>query len=261
MGREGAPGGRLLVDAEALDARSGAGGRRRRDGRHGRPEGRAPLHQVRQARGRVDLRRARARRERLESYEQAIEESAVGKELYEVRNTRQPFQHGFLVGGPLVEPVIATKGRLPPRPLAVAPQRRQADVHRRHEGRYPKPDGKYTFDKLSSVFITGNATRDDAPNHIRVQKHVPREVAETWRWMCPAGVYEIPEDAPETGDGRRDRQLHELRAVRGDHGEGRPPDDPRGRRRAALPGHLSAPRAEIGVASLRGCETCADRMC
>ena len=38
---------------------------------------------------------------------------------------------------------------------------------------YPKPDGKYTFDKLSSVFITGNATRDDAPNHIRVQKHVP----------------------------------------------------------------------------------------
>ena len=65
---------------------------------------------------------------------------------------------------------------------------------------YPKPDGKYTFDKLSSVFITGNATRDDAPNHIRVRKHVPRELAETWRWMCPAGVYEIPEDAPEHGD-------------------------------------------------------------
>ena len=58
--------------------------------------------------------------------------------------------------------------------------------------RYPKPDGKYTFDKLSSVFITGNATRDDAPNHIRVQKHVPREVAETWRWMCPAGRLRDP---------------------------------------------------------------------
>jgi electron-transferring-flavoprotein dehydrogenase len=65
---------------------------------------------------------------------------------------------------------------------------------------YPKPDGKYTFDKLSSVFITGNATRDDAPNHIRVRKNVPREVAETWKWMCPAGVYEIPEDAPEHGN-------------------------------------------------------------
>ena len=64
---------------------------------------------------------------------------------------------------------------------------------------YPKPDGKYTFDKLSSVYISGNATRDDAPNHIRVQRHVPREIAEGWRYMCPAGVYEIPDDAPETG--------------------------------------------------------------
>jgi electron-transferring-flavoprotein dehydrogenase len=50
------------------------------------------------------------------------------------------------------------------------------------------------------VFISGNATRDDAPNHIRVRRHVPRELAETWVWMCPAGVYEIPDDAPEDGD-------------------------------------------------------------
>jgi electron-transferring-flavoprotein dehydrogenase len=64
---------------------------------------------------------------------------------------------------------------------------------------YPKPDGTYTFDKLSSVYVTGNATRDDAPNHIRVRQSVPREIAETWAWMCPAGVYEIPEDAPEQG--------------------------------------------------------------
>ena len=59
------------------------------------------------------------------------------------------------------------------------------------------------------------------------------------RWMCPAGVYEIPEDAPGAGQRRRDRQLHQLRAVRGDHGQGRAPDDARGRRRAAVPGHLS----------------------
>ena len=57
--------------------------------------------------------------------------------------------------------------------------------------RYPVPDGKLTFDKLSSVFSSGNKTRDDAPSHIRVAKRVPRDVAEMWVCMCPAQVYEI----------------------------------------------------------------------
>jgi electron-transferring-flavoprotein dehydrogenase len=129
------------------------------------------------------------------AYESAIEESSVGKELYQVRNARQPFQKGFIQGGPLVNMAIATKGKLPPGRWSW----HRNDAREMFVGdtadRYPKPDGKYTFDKLSSVFITGNATRDDAPNHIRVQKRVPRTVAETWKWMCPAGVYEIPEDA------------------------------------------------------------------
>jgi electron-transferring-flavoprotein dehydrogenase len=135
-----------------------------------------------------------------ESFEHALEESLTGRELYEVRNTRQPFQKGFIRGGPLVNLAIATKGKLPPGRLAWHRNDEKPMFVGRTKNRYPKPDGKYVFDKLSSVFITGNATRDDAPNHIRVQKHVPREIAETWRWMCPAGVYEIPDDAPETGD-------------------------------------------------------------
>jgi electron-transferring-flavoprotein dehydrogenase len=135
----------------------------------------------------------------LSSYETAIERSSVGKELWEVRNARQPLQKGLPLGAPLSGIQQITKGKLPGR----------ASWHRNDlkpvfvgntKDRYVKPDGKYTFDKLSSVFITGNATRDDAPNHIRVRKNVPREVAETWRWMCPAGVYEIPEDAPEHGN-------------------------------------------------------------
>jgi electron-transferring-flavoprotein dehydrogenase len=134
-----------------------------------------------------------------DSYEETIEESSVGKELYEVRNTRQPFQRGFLQGGPLVNLAIATKGHLPPGRLAWHRNDAKPMFVGKTKDSYPKPDGKYTFDKLSSVFITGNSTRDDAPNHIRVQKHVPREIAETWRWMCPAGVYEIPDDAPEEG--------------------------------------------------------------
>jgi len=134
------------------------------------------------------------------AYEQAVEDSSIGKELYEVRNTRQPFQKGFVWGGPIVNAMIATKGRFPggrwgwhrndDKPMFIGDTK----------DKYPKPDGKYTFDKLSSVYITGNATRDDAPNHIRVRKDVPREIAETWAWMCPAGVYEIPDDAPEHGN-------------------------------------------------------------
>jgi electron-transferring-flavoprotein dehydrogenase len=132
-------------------------------------------------------------------YEQAVEKSSIGTELYQVRNTRQAFQKGFVVGSLLAGPSIMSKGKIPPG---------RQDWHRDDaepmflgdtSDRYPKPDGKYTFDKLSSVFISGNATRDDAPDHIRVQTRVPREIAETWRWMCPAGVYEIPDDAPEDG--------------------------------------------------------------
>jgi electron-transferring-flavoprotein dehydrogenase len=47
------------------------------------------------------------------------------------------------------------------------------------------------FDKLSSVFASGNRTRDDQPSHIRIQSRVPRDLAELWVRMCPAQVYEL----------------------------------------------------------------------
>jgi electron-transferring-flavoprotein dehydrogenase len=134
-----------------------------------------------------------------DGYIDALEQSAVGKDLWEVRNARQPFQKGFIKGGPMVNLNIATKGKLPGGRWSWHRNDAREMFIGNTKDRYPKPDGKYTFDKLSSVYISGNQTRDDAPNHIRVQKHVPREVAETWAWMCPAGVYEIPDDAPETG--------------------------------------------------------------
>ena len=58
------------------------------------------------------------------------------------------------------------------------------------------PDGQLTFDKLSSVFLSGNRTRDDQPSHLRLQTQVPRELARMWANMCPAQVYEV-----EPGDG------------------------------------------------------------
>jgi electron-transferring-flavoprotein dehydrogenase len=135
----------------------------------------------------------------LSSYETAVYDSFIGKDLWQTRNMKQPFARGLIVGGAISNAMVITKGRLPGGHWAT---HRDADqpliLTNRHE-RYPKPDGKYTFDKLSGVFLTGNATRDDAPSHIRIQKRVPYELAEAWQRMCPAQVYEIPEDAPENG--------------------------------------------------------------
>ncbi len=136
----------------------------------------------------------------LSSYEEAIENSSVGRELYQMRNTRQPLHRGFIAGAPLSGISIVTKGKLPPGRLPWHRDDQEPMFIGDTRERYVKPDGKYTFDKLSSVYISGNATRDDAPNHIRVQTKVPREIAETWVWMCPAGVYELPGDAPASGN-------------------------------------------------------------
>jgi electron-transferring-flavoprotein dehydrogenase len=135
----------------------------------------------------------------LSSYEQSVEESLIGTELYQTRNMKQPFGKGFFVGGAITNAMVLTKGRFPGGRWSNHSDA-EAPVHvGDKKDSYPKPDGKYTFDKLSSVYISGNSTRDDAPNHIRIQKRVPRTLAETWRWMCPAEVYEIPDDAPDDG--------------------------------------------------------------
>ena len=133
------------------------------------------------------------------SYEAQVYDSDIGRDLYESRNMKQPFERGLIVGGAVTNAMVVTKGRFPGGHWKVHRDAAQPLLRTNRHERYPKPDGKYIFDKLSSVFITGNETRDDAPNHIRIQKRVDRDVAEMWSWMCPAGVYEIPEDAPETG--------------------------------------------------------------
>ena len=123
-------------------------------------------------------------------YDDAVRESFIWSELKEVRNMRQAFGRGFYMGGALAGAMTASKGKFPPgdRPTeldALAPA-----VRTDRRRRYPVPDGKLTFDKLSSVYLSGNRTRDDAPNHIRVRTEVPEEIAVMWEQMCPAQVYE-----------------------------------------------------------------------
>jgi electron-transferring-flavoprotein dehydrogenase len=129
----------------------------------------------------------------LDVFDESLRESYVWKELHEVRNMRQVFDKGFYLGGALASAMTVSKGRFPPKDFPTEPNAVQPLVRTDRARRYPAPDGKLVFDKLSSVFLSGNRTRDDQPNHIRVQRRVPRELAELWVHMCPAGVYEVGE--------------------------------------------------------------------
>jgi electron-transferring-flavoprotein dehydrogenase len=132
----------------------------------------------------------------LASYDEAVRSSFINDELYEVRDMRQVFGRGFFVGGALASAMTVSKGRLDLGKMRAEPDAEQPLLR---SGRtFPTPDGKLTFDKLSSVFASGNKTRDDQPNHIRVERRVPKDVAELWVNLCPAQVYEI---GTEGGDG------------------------------------------------------------
>ena len=144
------------------------------------------------------LARGASARDALASYDESLRESFIWSELREVRNMRQAFGRGFYLGGALASAMTATKGRFPPGNARTERDAEQSLFSTSRSSSYPAPDGVLTFDKLSSVFASGNRTRDDQPNHIRVQTNVPREVAELWARMCPAQVYEVGDAA---GDG------------------------------------------------------------
>jgi electron-transferring-flavoprotein dehydrogenase len=103
---------------------------------------------------------------------------------------RQVFDKGFFMGGALASAMTVTKGNLPPKEFTIEPNADRTLIRTDRAARYPAPDGKLTFDKLSSVFLSGNRTRDDQPNHLRIQRTVPKDLADAWVHMCPAQVYE-----------------------------------------------------------------------
>ena len=66
---------------------------------------------------------------------------------------------------------------------------------------YPKPDGEVTFDRLSSVFMSNTAHEEDQPVHLQLldsSKAIAvnfKEYASPEQRYCPAGVYEIVDEA------------------------------------------------------------------
>ncbi len=80
---------------------------------------------------------------------------------------------------------------------------------------YPKPDGKLSFDKLSSVFLSNTNHEEDQPCHLRLKDsaipisiNLPR-FAEPAQRYCPAGVYEVVEQ----DDGEKRLQINAQNCV------------------------------------------------
>jgi electron-transferring-flavoprotein dehydrogenase len=139
-----------------------------------------------------------------EAYDEKIRGSVIEKDLYRSRNMKQPLTKGLIFGGMMGSAMVATKGAFPGGHWKVEDNAEPAVHLGKAAEKYPKPDNELTFNKLDSVFLSGNATRDDAPNHVRIQTKVPRELAQTWVSMCPAQVYEIPDEQLENGAGEVD---------------------------------------------------------
>ncbi|MCY3814663.1 MAG: electron transfer flavoprotein-ubiquinone oxidoreductase, partial [Gammaproteobacteria bacterium] len=142
----------------------------------------------------------------LASYEKAVRGSWVHKELWRARNFG-PAQHRFgLLGGSaftwLDQNVF--RGRLPftlhnrePDHAAL----RAASNSRRID--YPKPDGKLSFDRLSSVYLSATNHEEDQPCHltladveIPIRENLPRFDEPAQRY-CPAAVYEVTREGGE----------------------------------------------------------------
>jgi electron-transferring-flavoprotein dehydrogenase len=131
----------------------------------------------------------------LASFDEAVRSSFIWQDLYEVRDMRGVFGRGLLVGAACAGTMAISKGRISIGKVRAMPDATHTLLRSDRASRYPAPDGKLTFDKTSSVFIAGNKTRDDQPDHIRIEHRVPRDVADLWEHMCPAQVYTSDESS------------------------------------------------------------------
>jgi electron-transferring-flavoprotein dehydrogenase len=125
----------------------------------------------------------------LASYDDAVRASFIWDELHEVRDLRQVFGRGFFLGGALGVLNTVTKGRVSIGSVPTEPDDGQPLLPVAGDQPAVVHDGVLTFDRLSSVFASGNKTRDDQPNHLCVRTRVAPDVAELWANLCPAQVY------------------------------------------------------------------------
>jgi electron-transferring-flavoprotein dehydrogenase len=143
----------------------------------------------------------------LVEYENAWRGSSVGKDLYPVRNAKpllSKFGTFFGAGLGIFDMWCNTLfgASLFGTQSHAKPDRKTLDAAKQHQPiAYPKPDGKISFDKLSSVFLSNTNHEEDQPVHLKVadmnlQKTSEHDVfAGPSNRYCPAGVYEWVEES------------------------------------------------------------------
>ncbi|MBM3733301.1 MAG: electron transfer flavoprotein-ubiquinone oxidoreductase [Rhodospirillales bacterium] len=141
----------------------------------------------------------------LDAYPDSLHRSWVWDDLYRARNVRPAFRWG-LWGG-IAYSAIDTyllRGRAPWTFHHHADHERLRPAAAARPVAYPKPDGKISFDKLSSVFLSGANHEENQPCHLTLRDSRVPVAVNLARYggpearFCPAGVYEFIETGGET---------------------------------------------------------------
>ncbi len=147
----------------------------------------------------------------LTAYPAAFEESWLAAELNKDRNFKNWFKKGLTVGTVMngLEQYVL-RGHAPWTLHRQEPDHVQ--LKKAADSKpivYPKPDGKLTFDRLSSVFISNTNHEENQPAHLTLKDPtVPvrinlAEFAGPEGRYCPAGVYEFVPDETQGGQAQR----------------------------------------------------------
>ena len=139
------------------------------------------------------------------SYDEAWRDGDIGRDLWKVRNAKPLWSKlgtfaGIAAGGfdmwtnTLGFSLMGTLGHGKTDAESLKPAAQFKPIA------YPKPDGKLTFDKLSSVFLSNTNHEEDQPVHLVVADMALQKASEhdiyagPSQRYCPAGVYEWVEE-------------------------------------------------------------------
>jgi electron-transferring-flavoprotein dehydrogenase len=157
----------------------------------------------------------------LDAYEAGWRSSAIGRDLKPVRNVKPLWSRygtriGVMLGG--LDMWMASKlgfsffGTLD---HGKADHEATVEEFAAKPISYPKPDGKLTFDRLSSVFLSNTNHEEDQPIHLKVIDDRLQRTSELGQYggpsarYCPAGVYEWVDD----GEGDKRFQINAQNCV------------------------------------------------